>query len=327
MPDKYNGWKTRALKAVSKHLSHSTIIPDVVVTFAQPFTDHLVGLELKRRYGLKWVAHFSDPWTDNPFHSYIGRTRAQNLRLEEAVVNGADMTILTSDETLDLVYRKYSQILRQKARVLPHCYDRSLFPGRPDIRDDRIRIRYVGNFYGSRTPEPLIAALRRLVESEPDTLSDITFELTGDIVTTHQQGALDLGLPKGLLEIGGPVNYRDSLRLMAEADGLLVIDAPSEKSVFLPSKLIDYVGAGRPIFGITPEGAASNLIKRLGGYVAAPEDTDSVIKTIKDFLEFLKSGNTMRHAQWGVEDVRAQYEAPNVAEKFMNLLEEVRTTT
>jgi hypothetical protein len=43
------------------------------------------------------------------------------------------------------------------------------------------------------------------------------------------------------------VGYQESLKLMSEADALLVIDAPADQSVFLPSKLIDYIGAGRPI--------------------------------------------------------------------------------
>ena len=324
VPDKYIGWKTRSLETVSKYLEQSEFIPDVVVTFAQPFTDHLVGLELKKRYGFKWIAHFSDPWVDNPFNSYDGRTKNLNLRLEESVVNFADMTILTSDETVDLVFRKYSQSQRQKARVLPHCYDRNLFLSGDRKLNKQFLIRYVGNFYGNRTPRPLITALERLTEREPETLADFSFELIGDTVASLQSEISAIGLPEGLVSLQGHVNYRESLALMAESDGLLVIDAPSEKSVFLPSKLIDYVGAGRPLFGITPDGAASDLIKRLGGYVAKPDDTDSIVSSLKDFLEFLRNRKSSKDTVWGTEEIRARYEARVVAERFMELLREVK---
>nr|MBA2734039.1 exosortase/archaeosortase family protein [Acidobacteriota bacterium] len=41
-------------------------------------------------------------------------------------------------------------------------------------------------------------------------------------------------LPEGLVVVKPPIKYLESLSLMASADGLLVIDAPAEKSVFLP---------------------------------------------------------------------------------------------
>lgn len=39
-----------------------------------------------------------------------------------------------------------------------------------------------------------------------------------------------------------------------------------------PSKLIDYLGANRPIFGITPSGAAAGILEAAGESVAVPSD-------------------------------------------------------
>ena len=45
---------------------------------------------------------------------------------------------------------------------------------------------------------------------------------------------------------------------------LLVIDAPADESLFLPSKLIDYLPARKPILGLTPaRGASADLIRAL----------------------------------------------------------------
>jgi hypothetical protein len=67
------------------------------------------------------------------------------------------------------------------------------------------------------------------------------------------------------------VDYKTSLALMESADLLLVIDAPFDQSVFLPSKLVDYIGAQRPIFAITPPGTSAKLVSDLGGMVAHPK--------------------------------------------------------
>jgi hypothetical protein len=129
-------------------------------------------------------------------------------------------------------------------------------------------------------------------------------------------------LPEGLVVARPTVKYLESLRLMSEADGLLVIDAPAELSVFLPSKLIDYVGAARPVFGITPRGTAAALIRRLGGWVAEPSDAAAVAAALKDFLAFLR-GRSGGAAPWGDPAVRRGFEAASVSEAFAAILREV----
>jgi hypothetical protein len=109
---------------------------------------------------------------------------------------------------------------------------------------------------------------------------------------------------------------------MASADGLLVIDAPAEESVFLPSKLIDYIGAGRPILGLTPPGTSRNLINQLGGWVARPEDIEGMAAIIKAFLAFLRQKGNQDEA-WGSAVIRSQYETRRVAREFETILLEL----
>ena len=118
-------------------------------------------------------------------------------------------------------------------------------------------MRHVGNFYAPRTPQALIEALARLHEEQPDVLAGVRVELIGQIRPALDHRALGAALPGNLLTVHAPVDYLESLRLMQDADLLLVVDAPSEHSVFLPSKLIDYLGAGKPIVALSPPGASA----------------------------------------------------------------------
>jgi hypothetical protein len=322
-PDEYVSWKPRALKAVKDYAQANSYAPDLIATFGHPMSDHLIGLELRRLYGVPWVAHFSDPWTDNPFNRYDPLTKRVNLALERKVMQAADRLIFTSCETINLVMAKYPDAWRGKARVLPHSFDSSLYPLSQEDGRDRIIIRYTGEFYGKRTPAPLIQTLRSMLATNPQLLERVCFELIGPV---NPETLVGLGLeelPEGLISIRPSVNYEESLRLAATADGLLIIDAPAKRSVFLPSKLIDYIGAARPILAFTPQGTAASVIENLGGWVADPLDLEAMKKALEAFLTHLSQTRDEPHRVWGEPKARKTYEASVVADSFENMLREL----
>lgn len=321
-PDRFTPWKTGVLSSVERFLGEGGYRPDVLATFGSPMSDHLIGLALKRRLGVPWVAHFSDPWVDNPFLSYDRVTRRVNRALERRVLREADRLVFTSEETVGLVASRQGRAVVEKSRVLGHAFEPGLFDEHDTREESGVVVRYLGDLYGPRSPAPLFEALRRLSAAEPAALAGVRFELIG-AKDEAQLEAAGLGTPpEGLVVLRPSVKYLESLRLMRASDGLLVIDAPSELSVFLPSKLIDYVGAARPVFSITPEGAAEGLVRRLGGWVADPSDAAAVAETLKSFLAFLR-GNKHAAAAWGDAEARRGFEAPAVAEKFEGILREM----
>jgi glycosyltransferase involved in cell wall biosynthesis len=320
IPDEYSSWKAPALSAIRQHVSDNGYRPDIIASFAQPMSDHLIGLELKKRYRVPWVAHFSDPWTDNLFHHYDSLTRRINLSLERNVIEFADRLVFTSAETVELVMAKYPVSWKTKARVLPHSFDTSPHSPRPAENEAPITIRHTGEFYGPRTPKPLIKTLHSILSDNPRSLEGVRFELIGVVNPSTLVDSGIENLPPGLVTIKPPVSYQESCSLSAAADGLLTIDAPAARSVFLPSKLIEYVGAGRPILGLTPPGAAANLIKQLGGWVADPADENGMKQAVTEFLAYLRKGE--QPETWGEAELRRQYEAPVVSEVFETILRE-----
>jgi len=298
----------------------------VLVTFAFPLVDNIIGLELKRRFKLPWLAHFSDPWVDSPFRTDDRLTRALNARLEQHVIERADRLVFTSSETAELVMKKYEPALRSKVRIVPHAYEPELFQGAPDSNGGPLIIRYLGDLYQSRTPQPLFKALGILSETEPELLRKFRFEIVGDV---HELNLEQMGLsqlPDGLVVFRPRVDYGESLSMMTSASGLMVIDAPVAKnteSVFLPSKLIEYVGADRPIIGLTPPGTAAYLISKLGGWVADPGSTDQVADVVQQFLRFVWEKRNELETGWGRTDVREEFEARTVASKFHDVLMEL----
>ena len=295
-PDLLGPWRRKALARAIFEIGVRR--PDVLASFGMPMSDHLLALDLKRRTGLPWLAHFSDPWADNPFHETSRLEHLLNGALEKRVIGAADQVLFTSQRTLELVMAKYPAGWRARAAVLPHAWDIDNFaaPLRNHASQPgptRRVIRHIGACYGARSPQSLFAALGRILERTPCALNDTAFEFVGHVSPAFLESPEFKALPDGLVTLRGQVGYRESLQLACASSALLVIDAPSKtESVFLPSKLVEYIGARRPVWGLTPAGTAADLIAEWAGGAhacAAPEDVEAIARMLTSGLAALDS--------------------------------------
>jgi hypothetical protein len=283
------GWYAPALRSV-RSLDFEQY--DLLFTCSSPHSCHLIGRKIKRATGIPWVAYFSDPWADNPLIAHRSRRIDKyNQYLEAQVFEEADLIVFTTPETIDLEMAKYNGRYRDKCRVLPHCfvpqwYNRS--QARLQGNGSRIRILQAGSFYSDRSALPFLRAVRTVSDGGRKSMS---FEV-------HIYGVLDPhsieyihrnGLDE-IVHFGGKVPFLDSLALMKDADFLLLIDAPLKnhsESVFFPSKLIDYMGSGRPVIGVTPlRGASARVLRETGNFLCDLAE----IHTIEETLEAINTG-------------------------------------
>jgi hypothetical protein len=322
-PDQLGAWRRAACRRALDHIALER--PDVLASFGMPMSDHLVGLALKRRTGLPWLAHFSDPWADNVFHATSALEHRVNLALERRVVAHADQLLFTSERTLALVMGKYPPAWRSRAAVLPHAWDLEHFatplaPRAPPQPLVPHVVRHLGACYGQRSPQPLFAALARIAAREPRRLDGVRFELIGPLAPAFRAAPALKALPPGLLTLRPPVGYREALELARDASALLVIDAPSAgASVFLPSKLIDYIGVRRPVWGITPPGTCADLIAEWTGgphTCADPDEPASVAGMLASGIQAL---DCQPHC-YGPERVALRYAPLRVAGKLKQYL-------
>jgi len=154
-----------------------------------------------------------------------------------------------------------------------------------------MRVVYTGRFYsGLRTPVPLLRALADLNSREALAGSlDVSF--IGPHVEEFERDAIALGVAS-FVHFRGRVAPMEAATAAAAADVLLVIDAPSiGPSVFLPSKLIDYLPFRKPILGVTPEpGASARLLRRLGCPVASPDDIGAIGSAVASLIGQWRKG-------------------------------------
>ena len=284
---------------------------DAMITWSQWHSVHLVGLSVKRRHpSLRWLAHFSDPWVDNPLVRHHRVARARNRVYEHKVVHAADVIETTSPETLERLVARHPT-MRATSGVLPHAFAPTLYSGSPPTTGP-IVFRYVGAFYAGRTAEPLVRGLAALGGA----VGDVRVELIGR-ADHAEELARRAGLPNGRVVVRDHVSYLDSLRLMREADVLLLVDGVADTNLFVASKLIDYIGAGRPVVGLTPPGMAADVIRRMGGWVADPRDVPAISDALASALAAVRRA---RGAPWGDGATRAEFEVDEVGRRRRELL-------
>jgi glycosyltransferase involved in cell wall biosynthesis len=318
LPDEKWVWHGAAFAAARRLAEQQRF--DAIVSFAQPWSDHLIGRRLHRATRLPWVAHFSDPWTDSPYLHGRAWQRRIWRRMEAAVVREADALVFVNARTADRVMRKYPAGWRGKSHVVAHAFDDGAAtpPPTPPSADGLLHIVYTGRFYdGIRTPEGFLRALARL-RAERALGRELRVSFVGTPIESHARFASTLGLDD-VVQFAGRVPFAESMRRAASADVLLVIDAPADESLFLPSKLIEYLPLGKPILGLTPRcGASADVIRALGYPVIAPDDERAIADALEDLIAARQDGRltvspTHQH-------VAQQYDCRHIARAFAEIL-------
>lgn len=287
-PDPARVWipgATRASLAAAAGRRFSALI-----TFAQPWSDHLVGLRVHRATGLPWVAHFSDPWTASPYAT--PGQRATWKQMEAGVVEHAAALVFVTREAADATMAAYPDEWRKKVAIVPHGFDpRRTPPTRARARNGRLRLVYTGRFYsGVRTPTSLLRALAA-VTRDPAYAGAVEVRFVGPHVEEFRAEAAALGVGD-LATFTDRVPAAEAAAEAASADVLLVIDAPSDAaSLFLPSKLVDYLPFRKPMLGLTPlRGASASLLARLGCAIAPPDDVEAIADALRRLVDGQRAG-------------------------------------
>lgn len=282
-------WVPRAVRYASRWMQGSS--KPVVISSSPPFTAHLIAQQLKRKYGVKWIADFRDPLVS----SWGRHATVQKLldpALERFIFGRADALIANTEPAGEL-WRGTYPAFRNKVHVLWNGFDPEEAPKALPIPHRPYRVlAHVGNAYASRRPGPLFASILRMIQRGTLTRDNFRLQLWGyfDFGLVPEPGLVDSLKASGCLE--GPVKLpRDeAMRIAGESDYLLLIDATSEgPNVQLPMKTFEYVCIGRPILAYTKRDNPSEWILQRAGVpyraVYHGATADEIDRAVEDFLQ------------------------------------------
>ncbi|MGB3366871.1 MAG: glycosyltransferase [Acidaminobacteraceae bacterium] len=317
-PDTKYFWKSEAISICEDLMEKENY--DFVHSWSTPITSHIVALELRKKKDFKWIVHFSDPWTENPYITYVDKeTKEYNQKLEEEVLSLADAIVYTSIETKDLMVGKYNGRFAEKSYILPHTYSPNVVDRYINEKyDDKlIHVAHVGNFYGKRIPDELFMGIKKAKEKVENLSETVCVDLVGNLPKSKELLIQKLGIGD-VVKVHGKVPYNESQKIMAKSSVLLNIDAKDEISVFLPSKLVEYIGYDKPILAITPiKGTTSRVLNELNHIAIPNENYDEIANC---FVEMSKNGiSGFDYLSTGREKYLPDY----VANEFKNIVDKI----
>lgn len=320
---KHPNWMTSDIMSCLNYSAFKAIMSmdlesySAVLTFSPFHSINSVMLRVKRlRPKIRWIAHFCDPWAGNPLEKDWFR-QIWNEWYEPKMLASADFVINSSKFTLEMMLSKHKQFDSSKSCVIPHFFDRDLYPKRPKAINKRVTLRFVGTLFGQRTPQPIFQALVNLLLHRPNLQEMLTIELVGNIEDGMLSSETALSLPKGLINHILPVNYLKSLQLMYDADILLLIEAETAINIFVPSKIADYMGSDTPIVGITSSGGSREILDALGCWVASPNDIEGIERRLESAINYALED---RISPWCNNLIKESFSINSVSKQLANLI-------
>jgi len=293
---------------------------DCLVTRSQYHSVHAAARRVKRRHpNLPWVACFSDPWSGGTYDRKIPLMSRWSRELERNVLREADALVFPTADMRAYFEALHPQIaILEKSHVIPHGFDPAFYGQRADAEPSgKVRLGLFGTFYGPRTPQLLFDAIGRAAEDS--SLPEFTLDIFGPGGDALKREISNFGAAEQHVRHGGVLPHTDALNRMTGYDILVISDAPTPlRSIFLTSKIVDYLGAKRPLFAITPDGPTKDLIERIGGWAVGPDDPAEVAAALAEAVRSLAVSKPELS-----DVVRDEYRVDRIGRRFRDVLDHV----
>lgn len=293
-PDYACFWFFSALKKANQLMKEFNI--KYLVSVSIPFTGHLVGNVLKRKYPeTNWVVDIIDPFCflkSTPVNNYIFYGGLNKIIEKRIFCNAKAVSVLTSP-----IKKKYAELFPESANkifvnpnLLPAVEKKKTDATKtPLFNSEKICLVFIGTLNKKvRSAENLLQVFERLLEIK--TTKEIELHFFGGMNDCWDQMMRYKRLIDKSIFLHGVVSRQKALHAMHSAD--LLINIGNNNPYQEPSKLIEYVCAGKSIINlVTIKNDSSEML--LKEYPAVfnilTPITEKNIRQIDDLVKFINS--------------------------------------
>ena len=318
IPDARKFWIKPSVKFLNRYLSEHPV--DAIVTNGTPHSLHLIGLKLKQKTGLPWLADFRDPWTNIDFFEDLRltrRARKKHHTLEKIVLETADVVTVTTPGTK----RDFEKLADSNVHVITNGFDEDDFKEISVEPDEKFTISHIGVLTPSRNHPFLWDTFRELMKENESFARDFKLRLIGNVDISIRKEIIRQGLEKHV-EF---VNYIPHEQIIIEEKKshvllLIIRNAPNANTI-LPGKIFEYIAARRPVIAIGPaeSDTASLLRENKCGATFSSEHKEQLKKEI---LRLYAAYTT--HADTALHPEHIQnYTRYNLTERLAKLLDHI----
>ena len=305
-------WVKPSVKYLEKYILENEITS--IITSGPPHSLHLIGLELKQKLKVKWIADFRDPWTTIGYHKALKLSEFatnKHKQLEYEVLNSADLILVTSPSTR----AEFKQITSKPIEVITNGYDVEKIGNQ--VLDKKFTLSHIGSFLSERNPRILWESISELIRENPLFASHFQLKLIG-AVSQEVLDSIALFQLQNYLNYIGYVSHDEAIIHQKKSQVLLLIEINSEdtKSI-IPGKLFEYMVSERPIIGIGPIGSdfAEIILDTNTGVFTNYSEKEKLKNYIANYFSLFLEGNLKSNAV-GLQ----KYSRRNLTEKLAILL-------
>lgn len=287
IPDARKLWVKPSTSFLSRFIETEAI--KTIITTGPPHSVHLIGLRLKQRYAIEWIADFRDPWTSIGYHKKLRLTpssRRKHEHLEKAVLDKSDKLIVTSITTK----AEFEKLTDTPIKTITNGFDDG--PSTKEL-DSKFTISHIGSLLTGRNPESLWQALQELVADDELFARELRIQLIG-VVGEEALTALKKHKLMEFVDILGYVPHEEVLELQQKSQILLLLEIDSEETRgIVPGKLFEYFKAERPILGIGPKDweAGQMITATNSGEVFAHGSKEAIKTVLLDWFKRYQNNN------------------------------------
>lgn len=293
IPDARKNWVKPSVTLLLKYISENNI--DTIITTGPPHSLHLIGLQLKEKTGMKWLADFRDPWTTIGYHKQLKLTKKSQQKhklLEKQVLTKADQIIVTSSVTKN----EFKNITTKPIEVITNGYDYES-DGKVDL-DSTFSMAHIGSLLSKRNPEILWQVLCDLVKTNDDFAKDFQLNFVGAVSENVLHSIKKNNLSNYINNVGY-ISHNKSIKFQKKSQILLLIEIDSEDTkCIIPGKLFEYMVSNRPILALGPKGSdVEKIIKETNtGNYFYYDEYESIKTTILTHYKAFQNNTLQSHA-------------------------------
>lgn len=300
---------------------------DVIYCTTPPHSSHFVAYLLAKCFRLPYVLDFRDPWYVNGSAiSPVYKVRAL-LELEtwakQRIIRGAAKIICVSKGELDELRAEFPRLHAGRFTCITNGYDPADLPENGTVaeRSARLSLIHAGTIYQGIAGE-FFDALRQLLADDPAIGQSIEVQLLGEIAYEYDAAVRTLE-SAGIVKVHGLQPHARTLQLVHRSDVLVILLGGTRfLPSHLPSKVFEYLHAGKPILAIAAEGELTEIVKQSGlGIVVPPQSVDGVVEALRNLVADHAAG---RLTSVPNQSFIRSFERAALAEKLARVLDEVR---
>lgn len=285
-PDTEWPWMRSALRVADKILTEE---PYDILLSSSPFpTVHCISSKLKKKYNIKWVADFRDPWCKSHNYSLPKWRYFLDYWLEKKIISSADLITTVSEGFA----KKLRSMHPVKVSVVRNGYQ-PIWDGPVSQITDKLTILYTGTIYdGKQNPKIILSALRELFDAGKVPPNGVRLNFYGRHDSKLQALIDELDLNDVVFQLG-LISRGEARKLQREAHILLVLqwEDLAEEGIF-PLKFYEYLSSGRIAIatGGSDQSELSHILRETGAGYSAPsvEECRSLIENF--YQNFIRTG-------------------------------------